>query len=373
LGLLSLGQVSFAQICPDHELLEICEQYCLNDQIDCFVACGSDTNCVADCNRAHARCSSDCPCNENCPNGCYGCSNPLCQDSTTSTTISTTTQPFENKSVLILSTYYGEKKPLLVDFEGNTNESFQFRFGTNTEVYGSCPVVFQGENFIFGGATNKRQVSKISDCWLNRQSDLPFDFNFGSCGTYNNRVHLCFTLTEKDKCWEFDGVDVTDGVNSVYSHVYAKLSTYKGNPFVVGHSSNTLGNTAESFSLETRSWQVEADYPFSKRLADYAAVSFGNSVFIYGGNDGKAEMRTVAEYRNGTWNKVGDMLYKREGHNAILNGNIALIMGGFGSFKTERWTHDHGDLSAVEMTPVLSAYSFYPALFLVENDYCSKN
>ena len=59
------------------------------------------------------------------------------------------------------STYYGEKKPLLVDFEGNTNESFQFRFGTNTEVYGSCPVVFQGENFIFGGATNKRQVSAV--------------------------------------------------------------------------------------------------------------------------------------------------------------------------------------------------------------------
>ena len=103
--------------------------------------------------------------------------------------------------------------------------------------------------------------------------------------------------------------------------------------------------------METRGWRVEADYPFSKRfikqfplhlrvtndrksylrLADYAAVSFGNSVFIYGGNDGKAEMRTVAEYRNGEWNKVGDMLYKREGHNAVLNGNIALIMGGFGS------------------------------------------
>ena len=50
------------------------------------------------------------------------------------------------------------------------------------------------------------------------------------------------------------------------SHVYAKLSTYEGNPFVVGHSSNTFGNTAESFSLETNSWRVEADYPFSKRF-----------------------------------------------------------------------------------------------------------
>ena len=50
------------------------------------------------------------------------------------------------------------------------------------------------------------------------------------------------------------------------SHVYAKLSTYEGNPFVVGHSSNTLGNTAETFSLETKSWKVEADYPFSKRF-----------------------------------------------------------------------------------------------------------
>ena len=59
------------------------------------------------------------------------------------------------------STYYGEKEPLLVDFEGNTQEKFQFRFGTNTEVYGSCPVVFQGEHFIFGGSMNKRQVSAL--------------------------------------------------------------------------------------------------------------------------------------------------------------------------------------------------------------------
>ena len=65
-----------------------------------------------------------------------------------------------DQSNLYESTYYGEKEPLLVDFDGNTNENFQFRYGTNTEVYGSCPVVFQGESFIFGGSINKRQASK---------------------------------------------------------------------------------------------------------------------------------------------------------------------------------------------------------------------
>ena len=42
------------------------------------------------------------------------------------------------------------------------------------------------------------KVSKISDCWLQRDSDLPFDFNFGSCGAYNDRVLMCFTLTQKE-------------------------------------------------------------------------------------------------------------------------------------------------------------------------------
>ena len=62
---------------------------------------------------------------------------------------------------LFESTYYGEKEPLLVDFDGHTQEKFQFRFGTNTEVYGSCPVVFQGQHFIFGGSMNKRQVNAL--------------------------------------------------------------------------------------------------------------------------------------------------------------------------------------------------------------------
>ena len=67
------------------------------------------------------------------------------------------------------------------------------------------------------------------------------------------------------------------------------------------------------------------------RLADYAAVSFAKSVFIYGGNDGKSELKTVAEYRNSEWSHAGNLLYSREGHNAIINGNVALVMGGFGS------------------------------------------
>ena len=66
------------------------------------------------------------------------------------------------QSKTVKSTYYGQKEPILVDFEGNVmTDGFQFRFGVNTEVYGSCPVVFQGQSYIFGGGQHTRQVSHI--------------------------------------------------------------------------------------------------------------------------------------------------------------------------------------------------------------------
>ena len=42
-------------------------------------------------------------------------------------------------------------------------------------------------------------------------------------------------------------------------------------------------------------------------------------------------MTTIAEYKNGVWSKIGDLMKAREGHNAIKNGNIDFVAGGFGS------------------------------------------
>ena len=63
------------------------------EYIECNVSC-SDTNCLVECGRTFNDCIngfiiseysntvilhfSDCPCNINCPDGCIGCSNPIC-------------------------------------------------------------------------------------------------------------------------------------------------------------------------------------------------------------------------------------------------------------------------------------------------------
>ena len=57
-----------------------------------------------------------------------------------------------------------------------------------------------------------------------------------------------------------------------------------------------------------------------------ALVSIGGRVLVFGGYG----LKTVAQFENDEWTKLGDLLESRLGHNAILfNGDI-LIVGGQG-------------------------------------------
>ena len=47
-------------------------------------------------------------------------------------------------------------------------------------------VTFKNEFYLFGGRTEDRQVSKLQSCSVKKQFDLPFDFQFGACGTYTD-------------------------------------------------------------------------------------------------------------------------------------------------------------------------------------------
>ena len=67
------GQIIFR----DQDIGARCEHQCETDYIDCSLAC-SDANCLLDCGRALNDCVQDCPCNNNCPNGCVDCQNPIC-------------------------------------------------------------------------------------------------------------------------------------------------------------------------------------------------------------------------------------------------------------------------------------------------------
>ena len=61
-----------------------------------------------------------CPCDQDCPNGCQGCSNSICEDSNFSTTgsiIATTTVPSQ-KAALMLNTARSDNVPMVITFNG---------------------------------------------------------------------------------------------------------------------------------------------------------------------------------------------------------------------------------------------------------------
>ena len=104
--------------------------------------------------------------------------------------------------------------------------------GTGTTVYKSCSAQLNGEFYIFGGTgENKRQVnfkfntltlidyckkilsfsnqfkiSRIHDCSLEKIGQLPHEFDWGTCGTYEfpeERVMFCFPypIETSNKCF----------------------------------------------------------------------------------------------------------------------------------------------------------------------------
>ena len=44
--------------------------------------------------------------------------------------------------------------------EGGVTENFEFTINDDTEVYGSCSALLNGELFVFGGYNKKNQVIK---------------------------------------------------------------------------------------------------------------------------------------------------------------------------------------------------------------------
>ena len=104
--------------------------------------------------------------------------------------------------------------------------------GPNTYASRACSAKLNGEMFVFGGIrdTYGKQVmcsnlqyqlymsqisdfvifhikiSKIIDCGLKRIGELPHEFEFGACGTFefssgDERVMFCFPWTRENKCF----------------------------------------------------------------------------------------------------------------------------------------------------------------------------
>ena len=60
-------------------------------------------------------------------------------------------------------------------------------------------------------------------------------------------------------------------------------------------------------------------------------VSIEGRVIVFGGWKYPSHIKTVAQFENDEWKKLGDLLESRGGHNAIVFDGDILIVGGYGS------------------------------------------
>ena len=107
----------------------------------------------------------------------------------------------------------------------------------------------------------------------------------------------------------------------------------------------------------------------------YASASTSDSVLIIGGfTAGSPDYTsTIAEYKDGNWKNVGNLAQARYRHRAITSGSITMVVGGMvvGGTNPELWNFDSLENERIGST-LSQFYSFGLALFLVDDNYCSK-
>ena len=112
---------------------------------------------------------------------------------------------FDKKDeILFLIQYKGFKQPVITDASGKVDIDFNFEFGENTSIYQSCSMTYRNEFYVFGGETyyggDRRQISKLSGCGLERIGTLDFDHYRGACtGVSDTTIYLCFSNASSDR------------------------------------------------------------------------------------------------------------------------------------------------------------------------------
>merc|ERR1711990_5666 len=96
-----------------------------------------------------------------------------------------TNQNDANVTVVVLGQYFLDwKVPLVINIDG-TNSEINFELDDSSSIWEACSVDYQGQYYLFGGRFHKRQISKVDNCGLRHVGSLNFDFNTGSCGSFD--------------------------------------------------------------------------------------------------------------------------------------------------------------------------------------------
>ena len=122
------------------------------------------------------------------------------------------------------------KHPIITDDSETTGNDVGFEFDENTSVYSSCSMIYKNQLLVYGGTNSyggdKRQISKLSGCRLQRIGTLDYDHDSGACtGVNDTRIFLCFNMSnsyfvKSNKCsYATDQLGpFTEAASSAYDH-----------------------------------------------------------------------------------------------------------------------------------------------------------
>ena len=115
---------------------------------------------------------------------------------------------------------------MLVNLAGGQEELTCFERDSNTDAEGSCSINWQNEFYIFGGGTQKRQISRLSGHKLERVGDLDFDLALGACNVKANELFLCFHYMDTRRCRRSTGPldQFSEVALSTHEHRQIKIS-----------------------------------------------------------------------------------------------------------------------------------------------------
>ena len=85
-------------------------------------------------------------------------------------------------------------------------------------------------------------------------------------------------------------------------------------------------------------------------LAYYASVFHEQAFFIFGGSDIYGKIRKIGRLDavKRTWSLAGSLNKARSGHAVVFGGNQFLVIGGSGTFKTEKCVKNSTRITCTE-------------------------
>ena len=97
-------------------------------------------------------------------------------------------------------------------------------------------------------------------------------------------------------------------------------------------------------------------------------IFYGTDFLFFGGLSSKNiyKLDSLSFY----WGQIGTLNKARHAHSVAIVDGLFLVVGGAGVFETERCKYSNDKIVCVKQEPTLSKLSFYPALMLVDDNFC---